>query len=57
MPAELTWFRVVDKSGFTGRNGTVCRSLTVVEWSWVADQTVKYTPMLSEKVIQLNQFY
>lgn len=39
-PSLLTWFRVAEYSGLTGRKGTALRSVTRVLWFWVASHTV-----------------
>ena len=38
---RLTWLRVVERSGLTGRWGTVSRSLTIDVWSCVESQTAQ----------------
>lgn len=35
----LTWFRVAEYSGLTGRKGTALRSVTRVLWFWVVSHT------------------
>lgn len=50
----LTWLRVAEYSGLTGRKGTALRSVTSVLWFWVVSQTGGKKKIQKPKSIYLS---